>query len=105
MDNKQVRQTNERDTFSYNTPLSHSSFNYFIKKMISTFNKCQLQLIFQTFERDLQLGIRKTARLYNVLHSILFHRINRHSTYIYIMANLRKLTMLKEEVIVQKNLI
>src|SRR6266699_2774155 len=70
--------------------------------MISTFNERQLQLIFQTFEKDSQLGICEDAQLYNVLHSILSHRINGRSTRVYIIANSRKLSVLKEEVIVRK---
>ncbi len=46
VDDKRARQTSERDTFSHSTPSSHSSFNYSIKKMISTSNERQLQLTF-----------------------------------------------------------
>src|SRR6266566_2532545 len=70
--------------------------------MISTSNECQLQLAFQAFERDLQLGICKVIRLYNVPHLILSHRINSRSIYIYIIANLRKLITLEEEIVVRK---
>ncbi len=68
--------------------------------MILIFNERQLQFAFQTFEKDPQLDIYKTVRLYNIFHSILSYRINGRSIYIYIIANLRKLTALEEEVIV-----
>ncbi len=102
MNDKRARQTSERDTFSYSTPLLHFSFNYTIKKMISTSNECQLQLVFQAFERDLQIGIRKATRLYNVFYSILSYRINGRSIHVDTMVNLWKLTVLKEKVVVRE---
>ncbi|SRR6266566_4226020 len=70
--------------------------------MISTSNEYQLQLVFQAFEKDPQLSVYKVIRLYNIFHSILSIRINNVSTYVIIIANSRKLTVLKEEVIVQE---
>src|SRR6266699_3574115 len=70
--------------------------------MASTFNEHQLQLAFQSFERNPQLDIYKTIQLYKILHSILSHRINSRSIYIDIIFNLRKLIILKEEIIVRK---
>ncbi len=68
--------------------------------MASTSNKSQLQLVLQAFERDPQFSIRKAIRFYNILHSILSTRINGVSTHLNIIANSRKLTTLKEEVVV-----
>jgi len=102
VDDKRARQISERDTFSYNTPPSHSSFNYSEKKKISTSNKRQLQLVLQTFEKDPQLDIRKAMQFYNILHSTLSHRINSRSTRICIIANSQKLTALKKEMIVRE---
>ena len=70
--------------------------------MASISNEYQLQLAFQTFEKDLQLNIRKATRLYNIPHSTLSIRINGISIYITTITNSRKLTTLKKEVIVRK---
>ncbi len=70
--------------------------------MASTSNECQLQLTFQTFEKDLQLNIRKAMRFYNVLRTILSIRINDVFVRTSIIVNSRKLTVLKEEVVVQE---
>src|SRR6266699_3694956 len=70
--------------------------------MASTSNEHQLQLACQTFEKDPQLSIRKTVRLYNILRITLFDRINSRLIHIDIIVNLRKLIVLKEEVIIQK---
>ncbi len=70
--------------------------------MISTSNEYQLQLVLQTFEKDLQLNVHKAIRLYNILHSTLFIRINNISTYTIIIINSRKLTTLKEEIVVRE---
>jgi len=70
--------------------------------MALTSNEHQLQLAYQAFEKDPQLNIRKVIRLYNIPRTIFSNRINGRSTYIDIIANSRKLTMLKKEVIVQK---
>ncbi len=70
--------------------------------MASTSNENQLQLVFQTFERDLQLSINEAARFYNIPRTTLSARIKGRSIYIDAMANSRKLTALKEEVVVQK---
>ncbi len=70
--------------------------------MVSTFNECQLQFIFQTFEKDFQFSVCKVVQLYNILYSTLSIRINSVSTCIITIANLRKLTTLKEEVVVRK---
>jgi len=70
--------------------------------MTSTSNKCQLQLVLQTFEKNPQLNIRKAIRLYNILRTILSNRINNRSIHIDIIANLQKLTVLKKEVVVRK---
>ncbi len=70
--------------------------------MVSTSNEYQLQLVLQTFEKDPQLNIREVVRLYNIPHSILSIRINDVSTYTITIANSRKLTVLKKEVIVQE---
>jgi len=59
-------------------------------------------LALQIFEQNLQLGIRKIIRLYKILHSTLSHRINGRSIYIDTMSNLRKLTVLEEEVVVRE---
>ncbi len=70
--------------------------------MASTFNKRQLQLALQTFERDPQLGIRKTVQLYKILHSTLSYRINDRFIRADIILNLQKLTVLKEKMVVRK---
>ncbi len=69
--------------------------------MVSTFNEYQLQLVFQTFEKDPQLSVHKAIRLYNILYSILSIRINSVFIYIIIIANSQKLTALKEKVIME----
>ncbi len=68
--------------------------------MISTSNKSQLQLIFQVFEKDLQLSINEAVRLYNIPRTTLSVRIKGRFIYIDAIANSRKLTALKEEVVV-----
>ncbi len=70
--------------------------------MASTFNKRQLQLVLQIFERDFQLDICETVQLYKIPYSILSHRINGCSIYTDTIPNLQKLTVLKEEVVVQE---
>ncbi len=70
--------------------------------MVSPSNDSQLQLIFQTFEKDLQLNIRELVRFYNILRTTLSTRINGRSTHIDTMANSQKLTALEEEVIIQE---
>src|SRR6266566_4869324 len=65
-------------------------------------NEYQLQLTFQTFKKDLQLNIYRIAQLYNIPHTTLTHRINDRSIYVDTIANSRKLTALKEKMIVQK---
>ncbi len=70
--------------------------------MISTSNEHQLQLALQTFERDLQLSINKAARLYNIPRTTLSDRINGRSTHADTIPNLRKLTVLEEEMVVRK---
>ena|SRR6266699_2801067 len=70
--------------------------------MTSTSNEYQLQLVFQTFEKDPQLNVRETTRLYNIPHSTLSTRINNISAHTTIITNLRKLTALKEEIIVRE---
>ena len=60
MTSKRDRQTNKtlfRTVHLYRTLLSIT----LKKKMISTSNKHQLQLTFQTFEKDPQLNIRKAV--------------------------------------------
>ncbi len=61
-----------------------------------------MQLAFQAFEKDSQLSIRKAARFYNILHSTLSTRINGVSIRVITMANLRKLTVLEENIVVQE---
>ncbi len=56
--------------------------------MISTFNENQLQLILQTFERDLQLSINKAIQFYNILYTILSIRIKDRFIYIDVIINL-----------------
>ena len=51
-------------------------------------NEHQLQLVYQTFEKDPQLNIHKAARLYNILRTTLSNRINSRSIYIDTIANL-----------------
>src|SRR6266699_1944151 len=58
-----------------------------LKKMTSTFNKSQLQLILQTFEKDLQLSINEAIRLYNILRTILSIRIKGRSIYVNAITN------------------
>jgi len=70
--------------------------------MVSSFNDSQLQLVFQAFERDLQLSIRKFARFYNILRTILSTQINGRSMRIDIIANLQKLIALEKEVVVRE---
>jgi len=70
--------------------------------MISSSNDNQLQLVLQTFEKDLQLNIRKLARFYNILCTILSVRINGRSIHADTIANSQKLTALKKEVVVRK---
>ncbi len=102
MSAQRTSQHNERATFSHCSSLSYSFFNYSIKKLISTSNEYQLQFTLQTFEKNLQLNIRKIVRLYNILRTTLIHCINSRSIYIDIITNLQKLTTLKEKMIVQK---
>ncbi len=68
--------------------------------MASTSNEYQLQLTFQTFEKDPQLNVHKAVRLYNIFHSTLSIRINGVFIRAITIANSRKLTVLKEEVVV-----
>src|SRR6266566_7150649 len=70
--------------------------------MVSTSNECQLQLAFQAFEKDLQLNICKAMRLYNVPRITLSIQINNVFIRVSIIVNLRKLTALKEEVVVRE---
>src|SRR6266699_5162012 len=70
--------------------------------MTSTSNKRQLQLVLQTFERDPQFSINKAIRFYNIFCPTLSDRINGRSICVDIISNLRKLTALKEKVIVQE---
>ncbi len=70
--------------------------------MMSTSNEYQVQLVLQTFEKDLQLNIRKAVQLYNIPRTTLTHRINGRSIRTDIIANSRKLTVLEEKMIVQK---
>ena len=72
------------------------------KKIASISNEYQLQLAFQTFEKDPQLNVRKATQLYNILHSTLSTQINNISTYTTTITNSRKLTALKEEIIVRE---
>ncbi len=102
MDDKRAGQTSERATFSHCILSLHSFLNCSIKKMVSPSNDSQLQFVLQTFERDSQLSIRKFTRFYNIPHIILSIRINSRSIYADIIANLRKLTVLKEEVVIQE---
>ncbi len=69
---------------------------------MSTSNEYQLQLVFQTFEKDFQLNIHKVARLYNIFHTILTHYINGRSIYADTIANSRKLTALEKEMVVRE---
>ncbi len=68
--------------------------------MVSISNECQLQFVFQAFEKDLQFNICKVVQFYNILHSILSIRINSIFIYTIIITNLRKLTTLEKEVVV-----
>ncbi len=70
------------------------------KKMVSTSNECQLQLVLQTFEKDPQLSIRKATQLYNILYSTLSTRINNVFTHTTTIANSRKLTILEKKKVV-----
>src|SRR6266566_9532978 len=70
--------------------------------MASTSNESQLQLVLQTFEKDLQLSINEVIRLYNIPHTTLSARIKGRSAYTDTMANSRKLTALEKEVVVRK---
>ena len=70
--------------------------------MVSPSNDNQLQLALQAFERDPQLSIRELARFYNILRTILSTRINGRSICVATIANLRKLTVLEEEVVVRE---
>ena len=72
------------------------------KKMASTFNESQLQLVLQAFEKDLQLSICKAVWLYNIPRTILTHYINGRSIYTDIIVNLQKLIALKEEMVVRE---
>ncbi len=72
------------------------------KKMASTFNESQLQLVLQAFERDPQLNINEAIRLYNIPRTTLSARIKGRSIHINTIINSRKLTVLKEEVVVQE---
>ncbi len=72
------------------------------KKMVLPSNDSQLQLVFQTFEKDPQLNIYKFARFYNILRTILSTWINGRSIRVDTIANSRKLIALEEEVIVRK---
>ena len=61
-----------------------------------------MQFVFQTFEKDPQFNVREAIQLYNIFHSTLSTRINDVFTYAIIIANSRKLTTLKKEVVVRK---
>ena len=61
-----------------------------------------MQFICQAFEKDPQLSIREVVQLYNILRTILSNRINGRPIYTDAIANSRKLTTLKKEVIVQE---
>ena len=88
VDDKRAVRTSERSTFSHCTPLSNLFINCSIKKMISTSNESQLQLVLQTFEKDLQLSINEVIRLYNILYTILSTRIKGRSIRIDVIINL-----------------
>ena len=68
--------------------------------MASTSNEHQLQLAFQTFEKDPQLNIYKATRHYNIFRTTFFNRINDRFIYTNIITNSQKLTVLKKEIIV-----
>ncbi len=102
VDDKRAVRTSERSTFSHCIPLSNLFINCSIKKMILISNENQLQLALQTFEKDPQLNINKIARLYNILRTILSTRIKGRSICADAIANSRKLTALKEEVVVRE---
>src|SRR6266566_8972718 len=70
--------------------------------MASTSNEYQLQLAFQTFEKDPQLNVHKTIQLYNIFHSTLSIRINNISTHATTITNSQKLITLKEKIVVQE---
>src|SRR6266566_6067020 len=70
--------------------------------MVSTSNKSQLQLALQTFEKDFHFSINEAVQFYNIFRTTLSIQIKGRSIHINAMANLRKLTVLKEKVIVQK---
>ena len=70
--------------------------------MASVSNKSQLQYVLQTFERDPQLNICKVVRFYNIPHTTLSVWINGRSTREDIITNSRKLTTLKEEVVIRE---
>ncbi len=70
--------------------------------MASTSNEYQLQLVYQAFEKDPQLNIYEATQFYNIFYTILSNRINDCPIRIDIIVNLRKLTALKEEVIVRE---
>ncbi len=102
MDDKRAGQTSELATFSHCAPPSRFFLNCSIKKMASTSNKCQLQLAFQTFEKDLQLNIYKATQFYNILCITLSTRINGVSIRENIITNSQKLTTLEKEVVVRE---
>ncbi len=70
--------------------------------MASIFNECQLQFVFQTFEKNPQFNVRKVVRLYNIPYSTLSIRINDVSICVTTITNLRKLIVLKEEIVVRE---
>ncbi len=67
-----------------------------------TSNKSQLQLALQVFEKDPQLSINKAIRFYNIPCITLSTRIKGRSIYTNVITNSRKLTVLKEEVVIQE---
>ena len=61
-----------------------------------------MQLVLQAFEKDPQLNINEATRLYNILRITLSVRIKSRSIYADVITNLQKLTVLKEEMVVQE---
>ena len=55
--------------------------------MASTFNENQLQLVFQTFEKDFQLSINEAVQFYNIPRTTLSIRIKDRSIYTDAIAN------------------
>jgi helix-turn-helix, Psq domain len=64
-------------------------------------NEVRIILVIEAIRSSRKISIRVAAKLYNIPHSTLAHRIAGRTPYNEIKANCHKLTEIEEEVIVQ----